>query len=202
MTKDLTKDLVIRAAHKHDAAELAILDDIASSGLASWIWYGGVIAGTANSALEHGRSLMANPKLYFGYSSADIAEIKGETVGMSISYKMNMTERPASMGAKADEVLDGSIRLMMKVHGLWYVHGLAVYNSHRRQGIAKKLLSAAFEKAKQSQVPAITLITENDNKSALNLYKQMGFKLYDEEPFVPFYRQSKTEKWLLLKAVL
>ncbi|MEE9375398.1 MAG: GNAT family N-acetyltransferase [Rhizobiaceae bacterium] len=198
----MTKDLLIRAAKKSEAAELAILDDIASSGLASWIWYGGVIAGTANSALEHGRALMANPKLHFGYSSADIAEIKGETVGMSISYKMNMTERPASMGTKTDEVLDGCFRLMMKAHGLWYVDGLAVYNAHRRQGFARKLLSAAFEKAKQSQVSAITLITENDNKSALSLYKQMGFKLYDEEPFVPFYRQSTTEKWLLLKAAL
>ena len=62
-----------------DAAELAILVDIASHGFASWLWYGAVIKGEVDTAMERGRARMAEDTLDDGWKNASIAEIDGET---------------------------------------------------------------------------------------------------------------------------
>jgi len=67
----------LRPATSHDAAELAILDDIASSGLASWIWYGAVLSGRVDTAMEQGRQVMGDPKVFWGFSNAVMGDIDG-----------------------------------------------------------------------------------------------------------------------------
>lgn len=193
-------DVTIRAARKSDAAELAILDSIASSGLAPWLWHGGVMRGVASTAMEHGRNLMADETVSFGHVAADIAEVDDAVCGMMISYEVDMPDGPPDFGDIANAVLNGCLSLVHTVQGQWYVDGLAVYQQYRGQGIARSLLQGSFEKARLNNCSTVSLLTEDTNHPALGLYHSMGFIIIDECPYVPFNDTATAEKWLLLSA--
>jgi ribosomal protein S18 acetylase RimI-like enzyme len=57
-----------------------------------------------------------------------------------------------------------------------YVDELWVQPSYRRKGFAKELLKKAEELAIANNVTGIRLYVNKDNPTALNLYKECGFK--------------------------
>ena len=69
--------IVLRPATIHDAADMAILDNLAGHGLPAKLWQSAVDAGEADDAFEHGRALMADAASPYGYANAMIAEIGG-----------------------------------------------------------------------------------------------------------------------------
>jgi len=156
----------LRPATSHDAAELAILDDIASSGLASWIWYGAVLSGRVDTAMEQGRQVMGDPKVFWGFSNAVMGDIDGHVAGMAISYKMNMPDKSPDMGEKANVVLCNTFDLMRVANGHWYLDGLAVYRQFRKSGLGRKLLRNAMDRGRAARVSHISLITESSNERA------------------------------------
>ena len=58
--------IALRAASRRDAAELAILADIASHGFASWLWLGDVADGIGDTPLERGRMKMSRDEALGG----------------------------------------------------------------------------------------------------------------------------------------
>ena len=52
---------------------------------------------------------------------------------------------------------------------------IAVHPSHRRQGLATKILSKLFIKAIQANCTKATLEVKSDNSSAIALYESLGF---------------------------
>ena len=189
----------IRKAIKPDAGDLAILDDIASHGLANWLWYGAVITGHCDAALERGRERMAESSP-FGYINAHVAENDGDIAGAIIDYPMIFEGPPSSLGPIADPVLKTSMELMKTIHGHWYVDSLAVFKPNRGKGVARALLNVAKDRARIHQKSTISLITQDDNLAAISLYQSSGFKIVDRRDFVPFNKTSKTKEWLLLSA--
>ncbi len=56
------------------------------------------------------------------------------------------------------------------------IHNLAVHPAFRRQGIGRRLLSAAIEKAKGEGAERVTLEVRKSNQAAQNLYHSLGFQ--------------------------
>lgn len=55
------------------------------------------------------------------------------------------------------------------------IHDLAVKPSHRRQGIARRLLEHVEAKAREMGCCKVTLEVQEDNLAAQHLYRAMGF---------------------------
>ena len=64
--------------------------------------------------------------------------------------------------------------------GELYVDSLAVDARYRGKGIAKTLLKATIEKAKQLQLPAVGLLVDRGNPKAERLYASVGFQYVDD----------------------
>lgn len=64
--------------------------------------------------------------------------------------------------------------------GELYVDSLAVDARYRGKGIAKALLRATIEKAKQLQLPAVGLLVDKGNPKAERLYTSVGFQHVDD----------------------
>lgn len=62
------------------------------------------------------------------------------------------------------------------VHGgkLSYIQNLYVASRHRRKGIGSKLLENVLNNAKEREVAEIHVVTEFDNKPAIDLYRKHG----------------------------
>lgn len=192
----------LRPATQQDAAELAILDDIASSGLATWIWHDGVLSEKTDTAMEQGRKILGDPKVYWGFSNAVIGEIDNQVSGMAISYKMNMPDKNPDLSDKANRVLEGSFDLMRFANGHWYLDGLAVYRQNRKSGLGRELLRDAMDRGRLAGVSHISLITESTNERAQALYQSEGFKVVDQRPYIPFNQRKDIENWQLMTAPL
>ena len=65
--------------------------------------------------------------------------------------------------------------LQPDVPGVVYIASMTVDPSCRRQGIAKTLLSAAIEVAREWQEDQCVLHVYQDNKPAIELYESQGF---------------------------
>ena len=193
-------DISVRPAQADDAADLAILDGIASSGLAPWLWQAGVDLGQAATAMEYGRSQMAKGDAVFGYSNALIAELDGTVAGMIIHYTMDLPDPVPSMGSAVDTVMSGPFELMRRAQGFWYVDGLATYSPFRRRGIARSLMRHAFISARANRRNRIGLITESGNTASQALYRSLGFELVDSRPYVSFPGAKDNDDWLLFVA--
>ena len=197
----MTSDFKTRKAMQSDAGDLAILDDIASHGLAHWLWYGAVIADQCDTALERGRERMAEQSPY-GFSNAHVAIRDEVIIGSVIDYPMVFEGPPQSMGPIADPVLKPSFELWAIINGDWYVDSLAVFTPERGNGVARALLDIAKSRAIKNNKSAISLITQDDNAAAISLYQSSGYAIVDRRPFIPFNKFSKTKEWLLLTAPL
>jgi ribosomal protein S18 acetylase RimI-like enzyme len=182
----------IRPATRADSADLAILDDVASSGLASWLWSGAVARGEASTAIERGRQKFAAGEGEISWRNASIAEIDGDVAGMSVSYPLATVAEPADA---PNAVLKPLYELLAAVKGHRYIDALAVYSRYRGRGIGRGLMRHEFD---HSQGKVISLITEDDNETALGLYRALGFAEVARRPCTKFSPKQTTREWVLL----
>lgn len=56
------------------------------------------------------------------------------------------------------------------------INNIAVKKEHRGKGFGKMLMNALIEEAKKQNIKAMTLEVRVTNKSAIALYKKLGFK--------------------------
>lgn len=184
--------LVLRAAERRDAAELAVLVDIASHGFATWLWYGAVMRGSKDTALEQGRARMRDDDEPGGWRDATCAEWEGEVAGASIGYDLDQSVRDIDAPHPAIKPL---LDLQVEVIGSRFIDSLGVYRHHRGKGIGRALLDREIEKAGGRQV---SLITESHNEIALALYEARGFAEKARLAAVPLFKDSKRHDWVLL----
>ena len=93
----------IRPATRADSADIVILDDIASSGLASHVLQVGVREGKYDRPLEFGRDGYAFMDGLYSWKNVLIAETEDGIAGMSLSF--DLTGGPGDKGLP-DPVLD------------------------------------------------------------------------------------------------
>ncbi|KQU69894.1 acetyltransferase [Aminobacter sp. DSM 101952] len=184
--------VTIRRAERRDAAELAILVDLSSHGLASWLWYGAVLDGTTQTALEHGRNQMRHDDERAGWKDASLAEVDSEIAGIVIGHLVD----PSFADEVAPHpVFEPILALQKQVVGNWFIDSVGVYRHHRGRGIGRHLVAHELSRAAGR---AVSLITESDNEVALGLYGSHGFEEIARQPSVSTDTYSKKHDWVLL----
>ena len=188
----MTAALRLRAAERWDAADLAILVDIASHGFATWLWHGAVMRGSKDTAMEQGRSRLRMDDEPGAWKDATLAEWDGEIAGVSIGYDLDENVRDI---VAPHPVIKPLLDLQVMVIGSRFIDSLGVYRHHRGRGIGRALLAHEIDKAKGRQV---SLITESHNDTALALYAANGFAEKARLEAVPLFEDSKRHEWVLL----
>ena len=81
----MARACTIRKARRDDAREIATLFDIASDGLATYIW--SKLQGPGQSLLDVGEARYARENTTFSYQNCMIAERESEIAGMMHCYR-------------------------------------------------------------------------------------------------------------------
>jgi ribosomal protein S18 acetylase RimI-like enzyme len=183
--------VVLRAATRQDAAELAILVDIASHGLATWLWYRAVLEGRTDTAFERGRRRMLDEERPGGWKCAVMAESDGEVAGAVIAYRL---DESVGKAIAPHPVIAPLMGLQCEAIGSWYIDSLGVYRDCRRQGIGRRLLEDQLARA----TTGASLITESHNDTAQALYRDVGFVEAARREAVPLHDNSARHDWILM----
>jgi ribosomal protein S18 acetylase RimI-like enzyme len=191
--------IVLRPATIHDAADMAILDNLAGHGLPALLWQAAVDAGEADDAFEHGRALMADPSSPYGYANAMIAQIGGRVAGASSGYVMTPDTGDAAYATPAFAPV---IALFRQAAGDWLVDSLAVFREARGMGVGAALLDNHLERARAAGCRRAALVTEDGNAAGLALYRSRGFEIVDSRLYQQITPHFSAANWLLLKAEL
>lgn len=185
----------LRPAGKKDAPVLALLDDLAGEGLASWLWSRSAKRGQGPQ--EVGAALLAREQGGFSYHNAWVAEEAGGIAGMLLGYRQSDPYEPGDL-TRWPEPIRPIIELEAQAPGSWYVNALAVFPEFRRQGIAARLLAKADELALASGAAALSVIVAEENERALALYRRTGFAAAARRRIVPWAENSVNGEWLLM----
>ncbi len=181
----------IRPATRADSADIVILDDIASSGLASHVLQVGVREGKYDRPLEFGRDGYAFMDGLYSWKNVLIAETEDGIAGMSLSF--DLTGGPGDKGLP-DPVLDPLEALKAQAVGTRMIDSVAVYTRFRGRGIGRALVEAELARAAGSS----SIITDDTNARALALYQSLGFAEQARAPFIAFSDNHAATHWVLL----
>lgn len=188
----MSSGYALRPAARGDAAELAILVDVASRSFATWLWYAGVLEGVTDTALENGRNLMSRSDRPGGWKDAVVASVDGETAGAAIGYLLDGRVAEVVAGHR---VLVPILDLQRPLAGHRFIDSIAVYRNFRRRGIARALVEDQIARAGGG---AVSLITESYNEAAQSLYRSLGFSEVARREAVPLYENSRSHEWVLM----
>ncbi|ODR94389.1 hypothetical protein AUC70_06860 [Methyloceanibacter stevinii] len=191
----MTTTPTFRPATLADAAALAVLVDIAGEGAPNRLWLD--IAGPGHSALEVGRERARREEGGFSYRHTTIAEIDDEIVACLIGYRL---DDPYDLSG-VDELpamFQPLLRLEAQAPGTWYVHVLATFTEHHRQGLGMKLLDVANERARETDAPAASIIVGSWNEGAGRLYRRAGYEQIASERAVLPPDLPQSGDWILM----
>ncbi len=171
-------ELTLRPAAKEDSPTIAELFTMSSDGLSEYIW--GQLAEPGEALLDVGTRRYAREGIAFSYENCLMAEIDGAIVGMLHSFPM---EEDPDAEPETDPVLRPYSEL--EDPGSLYISSVAVFPDYRGRGIGNRLLAAARERAKEIELPRLSLICFERNESALRLYLRLGYTEIDRRAIVP-----------------
>ena len=110
--------------------------------------------------------------------------------------KRSIVEIETRICANANQVVFGAFagNVLVAVAGLrryplrpvqqkGFLWGLFVMQTHRRSGIARRLIAAAIDQARTMGLTHIALNTGAANESAIALYTSTGFEAVEDEPY-------------------
>jgi ribosomal protein S18 acetylase RimI-like enzyme len=196
ISMDMNTGLQIRQATPFDSSELAILADMATRSLNSFLW--GLSKPEGQSPFEFGREIVRNQqssRLHF--SNWQVAEAGGKILGGMISYNLNTSLR-STPNFSAAQVLEPLNALKRLVENSWYVAALAVYHEARGQQVGRSLLCKAEQMASTAKASQISLMVGSFNPRAYSVYQKFGFQEKARRDFVPFIGSDKVGSWILM----
>lgn len=186
----------IRPARKSDAAEIALLVNIAVHGNMNLGWAHSKEAEGTFEPLEVGRMEMLEDS-EFSWRSAFMAEVDGEIAGMLLGYRKDDARQalPADLWAPLVPIEE----LEAEANGLWFISMVGVHKAWRGRGAGSALLNHAELQAQQTKAHGLGLIVGDSNTGARKLYESRGFSVKASRPMVPFPGAGQEGKdWLLM----
>jgi ribosomal protein S18 acetylase RimI-like enzyme len=187
----------LRPARKADAAQLAVLMDIASQGLVSHVWNS--IALPGESPIEIGRARIAERKtLPSHFSNWTVAEVNDDVAAAYAGYKV-----PEPYHAGDTSELPAAYTPLLELEALaagsWFLAVLAVFPEFRQRGLASRMLIAAELEAKRSRAKTISLTVSAENTIARELYLKSGFSELARRKRIALSADGDcADEWLLL----
>jgi ribosomal protein S18 acetylase RimI-like enzyme len=172
----VTEGIVTRAASRGDAAEIALLVNIAVHGGIARGWADGDAAEGTYDPIEVGRLEMLDDHSEFGWTNVTMAETRGgEIAGMLLGYR-----KPDAFEPVPPEVT-GFMRpieeLEAEAHGTWFISMLGVHLKWRSRGVGSQLLEVAEVKRDETLASGLSLIVEDDNEGARRLNERRGYSV-------------------------
>lgn len=179
-------DVILRAAKRSDAADLAILDNIAAHGLSAWFWQDAVKQGKAGDAYSFGRARFQDDASVYGWKNSVVAEKDGVIAGSACGYVMPEPDEDVEAVKTNAKPFVPVFELFSLAVSEWFVDSLAVYENARRQGIGSLLLDNSLKHCREKRINRASLVVEDSNGSAVALYGSRGFRERDRRRFIPF----------------
>lgn len=190
----VSQSILFRSCREDDCAHLALLADMATRRLTSFLW--GQMASSGQSAFEVGRNIIRNDESQFiHFRNWRVAEHEGRIVGALNGY---IIPAPTGPAAPPPEVVRTLNELKTMAAGTWYMSAAAIYVEQRGKGFGKLLLAEAEACARAMQKDRLTLMVGSFNPKAYNLYRQTGFEEWDRRPFSPFPGSDEPGEWILM----
>jgi ribosomal protein S18 acetylase RimI-like enzyme len=164
-----------RQGSKGDCRRIAELDYIASDGVVEYLFRDLVPGKSALDILADGLALDVYPHTF---RSSIVAQSENQVVGMSLSY-------PAHFHCITDELTNflPADRLAVfhefyasRVEGSYFLDAICVDKNCQGLGIGKALLEHTKRKAGNDGYSELSLIVFADNKRAIKLYEDEGFR--------------------------
>ena len=177
----MTAAVTTRAALKSDAAEIALLVNIAVHGGMARGWAHSEEAEGTYDPLEVGRlDMMSDDE--FGWRNCTMAEVDGEVTGMLLGYRKADEFTP--VGPEVTGFMRPIEELEADAHGTWFISMLGVHVGWRGKGVGSELLEVADHKRAQTKARGTALIVEDANNGARQLYERRGYGVRATRPMV------------------
>lgn len=203
-------EFLFRAATVNDCPKIAQLFSIATDGIANYTWSTLQTACPELSLIEIGAKRYAKEQTDFSYQNCVVVEYDGEVIGMMVSFPLKASEAESEGNSEAAnhsepslseaDVLAPYYRLKLKAPKTWYIGGIALFPEFRGQGIGTQLLGIARRQAQEQGFQKLSLLAFEQNKRAVKLYEQNGFKVIERTSVVPNEMIRYTGNVLLMLA--
>jgi ribosomal protein S18 acetylase RimI-like enzyme len=187
----------MRPATKADAAEIALLVNIATHGLVAEDGFTAKYSEGTYNPIEAVRLRVMNEYDAFYWRKATMAVSGEEVAGMLLGSRD--PDEPPPMPAGLPDYIVPFFELAGEAPGAWYISMLAVHAPWRGKGLGRRLLDLAEEKRAETNGRGLSLIVEDINDGARRLYERHGFAVRATRPMIPFPNgQPKGKDWLLM----
>lgn len=186
------QNVVLRHATKKDAPVFRRVFQLASEGLAPWVWQ--QAATTEKDELAISLERMEQKLGSAVPGTAIVAEVGGQPAGGVITYDIG--PEPEEIEDDTPAVFVPMIELENLAPRTHYINALAVFPHFKGQGIGRKLLHTVYANALEN---GMSLIAEDANPVALGLYESEGFVEIARRPVVEAPDWSCPGKnWILM----
>jgi ribosomal protein S18 acetylase RimI-like enzyme len=187
--------LIIRAATKDDAAELAVLINMAAEHLPAYQWQ--QMSAGDQAPMAFGATRAARDEGAFSYANARVAEIGGEVAGMLLGYRQPDPYDTGDLDA-VSPILRPLIELESIAPGSWYVNAIATYEQFRGRGVGRALMQAAEQAARSSGASELSLIVASLNTGAAAMYRRLGYAERARLSLVLYPKGPPGGEWVLM----
>ena len=192
-------EINIRDAKKSDAADLALLDNIAGHGISLWFWTSLTETNRYEDALSLGRDRLAADDAFYGWRNARLAVEDDMVLGMANSYIMPPPSTESDEMKEHSDAFKPVFDLYDSCAGEWFIDCLAVYPSAQGNGVGKLLFEDSMATGEKSDAATMSLVVEDTNHGAAKLYRSYGFEVVDSREFIPFEGCVEINEWLLMR---
>ena len=173
--------VTLSTAHSEDSSDLAVLADMATRRLTSFLWGFGAQAG--QSPFEIGRDVIRGDiKSSLFHANWQIAAREGRLLGGCNGYSLRAYPPFDVENPRMSRVLKPLNGLKRTVPGAWYIAALAVFPENRGMKVGQHLLREAEARARDDGAKEITLLVASFNPDARRLYDRAGFACWAERP--------------------
>lgn len=191
-------NITIRPAKRTDAADLAILDNLAGHSIPLMFWLEQTDNDRTEDALALGRDRLADNQGFYNWKKARVAVDDDMVVGMHITYVMPEPNEESEAIKQSSVPFKPVFELYDECEGHWFIDALAVYPSAQHKGVGKILFDDSIDMGKAQGINTMSLIVEDTNQIAYALYRAYGFEVVNHRDFVPFEGAREINEWLLM----
>ncbi len=195
-------NISIRPATRNDAADLAILDNIAGHGIPIIFWKEIGNSNRIEDALATGRERLADDDEFYNWKKARIALEDDSVVGSSISYIMPEPDEESESIKQNNKPFKPIFELYDECIDHWFIDALAVYPSAQGKGVGKRLFDDSITLGTSTGAKTMSVIVEDTNQVAYSLYRAYGFDVVNQRDFISFEGAGEINEWLLMSRTL
>lgn len=191
-------EIILRSAKKQDAADLAILDNLAGHSIPLMFWRELTDNDRIEDALALGRDRLAEDDGFYNWKKAKVATQDNAILGMSMCYIMPEPDEESEAIKQNSIAFKPVFELYDQCANHWFIDALAVYPSAQQKGVGKLLFDDALARGEKSDAQTMSLVVEDTNTIAYALYRSYGFEVVTQKDFVPFEGALEINEWLLM----